>query len=1057
MKNTIRTLSLGFLLFALCGKKSYSQPISNHIFGVNAWMSDTIGDPNNCQDPPCIRYGKIHKNWGKVKDSYAKIVRYGGIAPDKNIPTKYQYLRMVDSIQAKGMEPLIQVPFCDYRYTAQQAADIVHYINIVKGRNVKYWIIANEPNLGYGYTTASQIAAYFKPFASAMKAVDPTILIVGPETASFKQGMTDDLTTPGGPDDITGKDAAGRYYLDVFTFHTYPLGNGTQTRATGLTKLTAPGSYQDDIDYLNNRLAACDTYHHRTGAASLKTAITEANVDYKNSPSDDLYGIGANSFFGGQFVAEMYGIGMKKKVDFINLWSVIEGGQQIADNCGYIDPNTGNKKPLYYHFQLMAENFKGNSVNCTDNQANVKAFACQDAQKITVMIMNQELTGSYAYTLRLNNGAVVGAGALKLNANANVAKEYSSTLSNQSTVLLTFDANGTLVKKCEYSLAVHAIANMAPTCTTYSQAHTIDLAITSPAVLPGSAVAGSTVSVNATIANSGDTAAASSNVGYYLSADSNLDASDTYLSSSTGATLNAGGNAQKSKTLTVPANTVPGTYYILYVADYSHLVAESDENNNVNNRPLTVTAPPVPHTVDLLITAPSVSPGSVAVGNTVSVNATVFNAGDTAASSSKIGYYLSADTSFSASDVYLSNSAGSTLNAATGALKNATLTIPANTLPGSYYILYFADYQSLVTESNENNNVAHTALAVTAVPPAAAADLLITAPSLSPSTVLAGNAVSFSCTIFNAGNASSSSSNVGYYLSADTVFDGADLALSNSLGGNLNAGTGSQRSANAIVPAGTNAGNYYILFMADHSLQVNESNENNNLNHALLSVTVIAPPSTVDLQITAATVSPVNGMAGSTVTLNSTVFNAGNSVASASSVGYYLSADSLFDGADVLLSTNTGAALNAGASAQRNGTATIPAGTLPGNYYVLYVADPSALVNENDEANNLRHSLFSVPAAPSGISEQTGNFNLSVYPNPSRRKFTVELGKSGSGEDNYYVEVVNLLGEIVYHKDLLFKGGREELELPEEVATGTYILRVKMESGFVSKKIMIND
>ncbi|HEY0030525.1 MAG TPA: hypothetical protein VGC65_07195, partial [Bacteroidia bacterium] len=353
MRKLIYLNLIAFTLLAFT-PTSNAQSISNHYFGVNAWMSDTIGDVSNCQDPPCIKNGKIHKNWKKVKDSKATMIRYGGIAPDRNIPTKFQYLRIVDSIRAKGMEPLIQVPFWDYRYTAAQAADIVYYLNIVKGRNVKYWIIGNEPNLLYSYTTAAQVAAYIKPFASAMKNVDPSILIVGPETASFKKTILDGLTNPGGADDITGKDAAGRYYVDVISFHTYPMQDGLSTRSQAIVKLTASGSFQDDLTYLNTRIANCNSAHNRTGSAALKTAVTETNVNYTNSPTDDLNGVGANSFFGGQFVAEIYGIGLKKGVDFINLWSVIEGGSSIEDNCGYIDSPTGNKKPLYYHFQMMA-------------------------------------------------------------------------------------------------------------------------------------------------------------------------------------------------------------------------------------------------------------------------------------------------------------------------------------------------------------------------------------------------------------------------------------------------------------------------------------------------------------------------------------------------------------------------------------------------------------------------------------------------------------------------------------------------------------------------------
>ncbi|MCW3102148.1 MAG: hypothetical protein JWO09_588 [Bacteroidetes bacterium] len=446
-------------------KTTTAQTISNHFFGENAWMPDTIGNANACTEPPCLLYGKLHQNWENIKNSGASLIRFGGIAADKNMPTNYQYIKMIDSIRAKGMEPVIQVPFANYRYTELQAAEIVRFINVTKGKHIKYWIIGNEPDLGYHFTTAAQVANYIRPFASAMKAVDPSIMIVGPETAWYDQGVINGLTTPGGPDDITGKDAAGRYYIDVISFHSYPF-NGSQTRADVISKLTSAGSLQDNLIALNARIANCNAAHGRTGVASLKTAITELNINWQNNGADNLNGVGANSFIGGQFLAEMLGISMKNGVDFVNIWSVVEGNN-TALNIGYIDAQTGIKKPLYYHFKMMADNFKGNYADVTDNQNNVKTFASKNGSQINVMIMNQELGSNYNYTVRLNNGTVSGTNPLKIAVNAGVTVEYSDMIPAQGSVVLTFNTAGTLIKKTEYSLTGQAIANQPPVVTNY--------------------------------------------------------------------------------------------------------------------------------------------------------------------------------------------------------------------------------------------------------------------------------------------------------------------------------------------------------------------------------------------------------------------------------------------------------------------------------------------------------------------------------------------------------------------------------------------------------------
>lgn len=464
LKNIFKTC-LVVMVTVLSIETGQAQPISTHYFGQNAWMPDTVGDFYACATPPCFYNGKLHTQWSNIQASKTSIVRYGGIANDVNMPTNYQYIRVIDSIRAKGMEPVIQVPFWNYRYSASQAADIVHYINVVKGKNIKYWIIANEPDLSYSFNSAAQIAAYFKPFASAMKAVDPNILIIGPEISWFQRPVIDGLTQPGGPYDITGKDAAGRYYLDIISFHSYSF-DGSQTRAQVISKLQQSATgLQASLIYLNNKVAAANTHHNRTGTAKLKTAITEANIGWQNPATDNLYDLGANSFVGGQFVAEMLCLGLKHGVDFVNLWSVIEGNSTQTNN-GFIDPGTLKKKPLFYHFQMLAQNFKGNYVAATTNQANVKAFASKNSSQTTVIIMNQDQTTNFNYTTRLDNTAIPGASALKINVSSGVGIEYTGVINNQSTTLLKFDASGNLVEKTEYSLAGHAAANLPPTVIT---------------------------------------------------------------------------------------------------------------------------------------------------------------------------------------------------------------------------------------------------------------------------------------------------------------------------------------------------------------------------------------------------------------------------------------------------------------------------------------------------------------------------------------------------------------------------------------------------------------
>lgn len=200
--------------------------------------------------------------------------------------------------------------------------------------------------------------------------------------------------------------------------------------------------------------------------------------------------------------------------------------------------------------------------------------------------------------------------------------------------------------------------------------------------------------------NQGAAPASSSNVSYYLSSNSTLEASDLLLGTSPGAALSAGFSNFRQAVVTVPGGVTPGGYYLLFVADPANVVVEANEGNNVSFQFLTV----FESNVDLLIQQPALSAGTTSAGQTLSSNCFVQNSGTAAAASSPVGYYLSANQVLDASDVLLGVVAGGSLPAGQSAARSANLNIPAATAAGNYYVLFVADPQGVVGEANENNN-----------------------------------------------------------------------------------------------------------------------------------------------------------------------------------------------------------------------------------------------------------------------------------------------------------------------------------------------------------------
>jgi hypothetical protein len=438
---------------------SIGRPISPYFFGQNAWM------------PPWYHTGHLSPDpnlsiWQKVQDSGVRIMRYGGHAVDFDANPDFnemldQYVAMVETMRAKGITPVLQVPVANG--SPQRAADIVRYVNYSGStrlpRAVDYWVIGNEPDLDYtNGTDPAMIAAYLRDFSVAMKAVDSSIKIIGPELSWYRENVMQALTDCqgtglySGAHDVTGRDPnTGRTYVDILSFHIYPFDTTQSNRATVIGKLTSSGGYQQHLSDLRDQLALCDTEHSRSGN-ELRMAVTEANINYALNGTDNNMTLGAKSFMGGQFWAEMMGIGMKEGLDFITFWSVIEGS-----GLSYISSDESTLWPTWYHMKIMADHFRGSAVDATDNNlTNVKAFAAVDSDQIVVLLMNQETVASglsYDYTLKFTSGAVSGSRALKVNVLAGVNAEYNSTtaIAPESTVLLVFNTSGTLTKRITYA------------------------------------------------------------------------------------------------------------------------------------------------------------------------------------------------------------------------------------------------------------------------------------------------------------------------------------------------------------------------------------------------------------------------------------------------------------------------------------------------------------------------------------------------------------------------------------------------------------------------------
>ena len=238
---------------------------------------------------------------------------------------------------------------------------------------------------------------------------------------------------------------------------------------------------------------------------------------------------------------------------------------------------------------------------------------------------------------------------------------------------------------------------------------------------------------------------------------------------------------------------------------------------------------------DLVIKNQTAEPTTVEVGDEIYITCDFKNIGNAPVDDiCYVGYYLSTNTTYEAVDDLIGYDYVYDLAAGSSSPQTENVIIPVGTSPGTYYILYFADPNYIVTESDEDNNVSYTQITVTGGAP----DLVVINQTASPTTVEAGSTTDISCDVKNQGSAATSiNSWIKYYLSTNTTYEAGDEYLCRNNVISLSPGGVSHEATNAIIPSNTTSGTYYILYFADADEQIAESNETNNVSYKKITVT----------------------------------------------------------------------------------------------------------------------------------------------------------------------------------------------------------------------------
>jgi len=206
------------------------------------------------------------------RDVQLAMIRWpGGNWGDENDVTPRMIDEYIATCRVVGAEPCIHVRL--FGGSPERAATLVHYANVTQGYAVKYWAIGNEPDLfvkkrGAERYTVADYAADFVAYRAAMKAVDDSIIVMGPEISQFD-------ADEGYPVDSTGEPWLRGFLkrvsdIDMLSWHRYPFGEAPVT----LAQLRAdPPRWQASVA---KSRALMREYLGR----EVPLAITEANSDW---------------------------------------------------------------------------------------------------------------------------------------------------------------------------------------------------------------------------------------------------------------------------------------------------------------------------------------------------------------------------------------------------------------------------------------------------------------------------------------------------------------------------------------------------------------------------------------------------------------------------------------------------------------------------------------------------------------------------------------------------------------------------------------------------------
>ena len=210
-----------------------------------------------------------------------------------------------------------------------------------------------------------------------MKAVDPTILLMGPElSGAYTSNFATNPKDTAGLDWMTEFLKANGDLTDIVSYHRYPFPKSNRGDNVTVDDLRRDlPEWTRTIDYLRNLI-------HATTGRDLPIAVTESNSD----SSSVLQGVATpDSFYNAIWWADVLGRMIDENVFMVNQFMLSNASGQ-SDGFGLI--SILGLRPTYYVYQ-MYHNFGTKRVYATSGVPDVTVYAAKRTDgTLTIMVIN---------------------------------------------------------------------------------------------------------------------------------------------------------------------------------------------------------------------------------------------------------------------------------------------------------------------------------------------------------------------------------------------------------------------------------------------------------------------------------------------------------------------------------------------------------------------------------------------------------------------------------------------------------------------------------------------